>query len=796
MPASMEFVSSMDDCRLKVRMLQSVVRESLPDEKRPFGSPADMGAILSQVLTFGLLSERYPDPADHKLVDGWMDAVDLWSERIILLASNRVPDKGWAGVGFLGVTCGECSPERFQSSYSLWFQKLLEIIQIYAFCFGVTSYHPQAILSKLLAVVPCVICLRVLSDFAIQFQVEAELASKIMAAKCDSNTLKKFAQCLAHLPNVKADGDSWCLIMQKILVVINSTLTDAFQGLEEEKKGSEVMKMIATPGKETPPLGGQQWSGEALVPATKRFRELLVPRVTSLMHSLCIMLTKEYPVQVSIPVSSLLATVGRVLSMDGSLSGMLFPFATPLHQELLCAELPVLHLGGLNLLTAIIRCLESQLLPYGSEVMRLLTDYFSRAKLPSLRIKAYSIVQMLLVSMGSGMALCLEEEVVKNAFADLADHHGTGKMLSSAHSSAGTDKNLLQIHQKKRKRALISAAEYPKVDLDNKPLSHSCQAPLSVKIAALKALETLLTVGGSLKSELWRPPVDRLLIIVATNAYDVNWANKHKFCMLTDQSSYDDFQLAASEALLTSLLSPTRTQPQYLSQGFNLFVRGKQQTGTKLASFCAHAILVLEAKNSKFLPLVYNPSKNFSNDNSDFSEEFLDDTFNRSTLSRGDLKVLADEDKEVSKFLLNDEQISVEYQIMNDNDDKHVDSTEQPLKGSEDITRKHLTDNTEEAHLLEGENVCSRNLDDLKLVDNGEEDVMSRNEACFYSASGSLLSSKADNCLNNSDIDRSREDDAPKRLPDLKKDSKLSYDSDDSSMDSLPDIVDADPDTE
>jgi len=40
------------------------------------------------------------------------------------------PDKRWAGISLLGVTCEECSSDRFEESYTVWFQKLLTCLQV------------------------------------------------------------------------------------------------------------------------------------------------------------------------------------------------------------------------------------------------------------------------------------------------------------------------------------------------------------------------------------------------------------------------------------------------------------------------------------------------------------------------------------------------------------------------------------------------------------------------------------------------------------------------------------------
>lgn len=44
---------------------------------------------------------------------------------------------------------------------------------------------------------------------------------------------QRLAHCLALLPKSRGDEESWSLMMQKILLLINGHLNDAFQGLEE-----------------------------------------------------------------------------------------------------------------------------------------------------------------------------------------------------------------------------------------------------------------------------------------------------------------------------------------------------------------------------------------------------------------------------------------------------------------------------------------------------------------------------------------------------------------------------------
>lgn len=54
----------------------------------------------------------------------------------------------------------------------------------------------------------------------------------------------------------------------------------------------------------------------------------------------------------------------------------------------------------------------SQLLPHVVDMTRFLSEYFKTCGLPELRVKVYSILKVLLMSMGVGMFRCLEVNVL------------------------------------------------------------------------------------------------------------------------------------------------------------------------------------------------------------------------------------------------------------------------------------------------------------------------------------------------------------------------------------------------
>lgn len=93
------------------------------------------------------------------------------------------------------------------------------------------------------------------------------------------------------------------------------------------------------------------------------------------------------------------------------------------------------------------------------------------------------------------MALYLAQEVIDNAFADLNDCPGDGQLSSNLYLSKSTCEASYQSFHRKRKHASGTPMEQPNgVNIGAEALNRKMQSPLSVKIGALKALESLLTV--------------------------------------------------------------------------------------------------------------------------------------------------------------------------------------------------------------------------------------------------------------------------------------------------------------
>ncbi|KAK1382241.1 hypothetical protein POM88_019976 [Heracleum sosnowskyi] len=141
--------------------------------------------------------------------------------------------------------------------------------------------------------------------------------------------------------------------------------------------------------------------------------------------------------------------VRRVLMLDGFASQNLHPLMTTMQQEFICSELPVLHLRSLELLTAIVKGVRRQLLPHVADIALLVTEYLRKCALPELRIMVYSIIRILLMSMGVGMSLYLTQEVINNTFVDLDYINSTSGNLH-LNSNASIEPPQQPIQKKKK----------------------------------------------------------------------------------------------------------------------------------------------------------------------------------------------------------------------------------------------------------------------------------------------------------------------------------------------------------
>ncbi|XP_044462220.1 proline-, glutamic acid- and leucine-rich protein 1-like isoform X3 [Mangifera indica] len=813
-------VKDMYDVKLKPRMLRTLIREQFPDENHPGRLPPELTKLISLLRTHELLSESFNDSVDKTLKESWKSAVDDWLHAVLSLVSSNMSNKCWTGICLLGVTCQECAVDRLLASFSVWFNSIYSHIQPPAESqfVKVASLNAMSDLFSRLDALPNakrdgsslagkliqpllkflneddseaiweaavhLLC-TILTSFPASVHryhdnAEVAIVSKLFSGSCSFKMMKKLAYCLALLPKSKGDDDSWCSMIQKILLLINVHLNDFFDGFEEETKGSEAVRALVSPGKDPPPpLGGYTLLGEALDKATK---QLPISTISVLILSCCIMLTSPYPVQVTVPIVPLLALVHRVIMVDGSVPRAALPFMTGMQQEFVCSELPLLHLYSLQLLTAIIEGTRSQLLPHAAYIVRLVKQYFKRCTLPELRIKLYSVTKSMVISMGVGMALYLGQEVADNAYADLNPVDDDSSFTVSIPNLKAASYAVMQSSSRKRKHGITESFEQQndKIGFEVEALKNRQQSPIGLKIAALEAIEVLLNVGGGLRSESWRPTLDFLLISLATNCCKEGWGNEKSTSSPNGPTfTLADLQLSALSALLASLLSPSRGRPLYLAQALELFRRGKQ-AGTKVAGFCAHALLALEVLvHPRGLPMERVPTSNYNSFDkvkNRFPENVYVGGQKHNTQGPPDSD---DDDDLYVKWVSSDTgnlsaagSSGTKISEQSKEDEVMVESHQ--LQESIGQFQEHVTGDVKDPELGTERNVADRSSDDK------DHEVASTKN---------LLTDKQDGLANRV------ENFAGASSSDKGKSSVFDLD-DDSSMDSFPDIVTGDPDSD
>ncbi|GJU56115.1 proline-, glutamic acid- and leucine-rich protein 1 [Tanacetum coccineum] len=115
-----------------------------------------------------------------------------------------------------------------------------------------------------------------------------------------------------------------------------------------------------------------------------------------------------------------------------------------------------------------------------------------------------------------------------------------------------------------------------------------------------------------------------LIKTIATDACNGGWTKPTNDSNNTysNSSSWADFQLASLRALLPSLLSPGHVRPPYLAHGLELFCKG---LGSKLAEFCAHALMTLEKHNLVSAGTSRNGFENPESEEDDLYEKWVKD---------------------------------------------------------------------------------------------------------------------------------------------------------------------------
>ncbi|KAK8533957.1 hypothetical protein V6N12_047359 [Hibiscus sabdariffa] len=684
------------DVKSKPRILEYLMNDQIPSETDPSPQHCDLQRAVNYIKNLGLLSESFPQETQNsKIAEDWAMAVDSWLDRVhSLVSSPRVSGSVFNVLvpyihclnvlhGFFyeslfdSVTVAELLDRHMFTRGDLSRMQLQPATSMVSGLVRLSKYseirkdvtaHTGKLVQPVLDLLSdkgfsevvvegalSVLCI-IIDFFPASFlphyeKAETIIVSKIISGQCSSSMMKSYAHFLASLPKSRGDKDSWFVMMQDLLTSLEIHLNDVFRCLEPAPEGAAYLE-------------------------ARKSKQLLTCIIPTLMLCCITMLTNSYPVQVTVPVHQLIALVKRVLMMNGSFSRASSNSMEIMQEGYVCIELPALQSYGLDLLSAIIKGTYSQLLPHAGCIIRLLKDCLKQCALPMLRTKLYFIIRNLLISMGIGAALQISEQLTISAFIDLDDSRYLNRQNTSNQVvKSATVEAPMQPADKKRKHAAIDSLQESR-DMDYLELQNKYStSPLSLKIAALKALQTLLTMGGILRSDL-RPSIDDLLMNVAEKAYNGKWRNgEESEVMSSNGPPHADFLLAALHALLASLLSQPSVSQHHLVKGLELFRKGKQEAGTKIGDFCGLALLALEklvnprkvsngcsnegiepemAENLYLAPKENQIPKPFPADQDESLFSYLFNSYNESeaTLSNPETNIEISEDQQREAFLV------------------------------------------------------------------------------------------------------------------------------------------------
>lgn len=276
-------------------------------------------------------------------------------------------------------------------------------------------------------------------------------------------------------------------------------------------------------------------------------------------------------------------------------------------------------------------------------------------------------------------------------------------------------------------------------------------------------------------------------------------------------SVWRDYQIAALRALLASLLSPGRTRPPHLSQGLELFRRGSREIGTKVAECCAHAILALEVLiHPRALPLLdlqsmdnnYEVGKKWFPGNVHTNDRAANNTFHIGTSRKASVEPDSYNDDLYADWMRNGEDLDT----VAADPGKDTDISNRPTETRKDPSSVKLPSfDTTAVKVSE-----SSTLEEVVPITAAKKSPMDRNEVMVESTSKhseEILPSKSNvvslgskNIVDNASRKEVAEaSDAGFAFPlmmNLDKGKELMHESDNESMESIPDIVDVEPDSD
>ncbi|GJN14295.1 hypothetical protein PR202_gb01099 [Eleusine coracana subsp. coracana] len=452
MPGVGGFLVDLNDPWLKPRLLKALVAERLPQPGGAELPPAEVASVLDAVRTHGLLAETLSGhPPDPKLTEAWRAAVDAWVERLGALVES---DSGLSNLQLItAISCTSMSDlfvrlRQCSQTYFAWKARIILIAQNI-----IKPTNKIALVAKVpLCHMIAAIVHEMLGKAAVHSSTSfsegnlegptkmssaesVEVPARVVMLWSPSAGLQLLMQrhnwCfvrLAKFLNLKKEASSFAgRVVEPVLQLLNENAPVAVRSNFFNERLDEAIDLLRTVIKLYPSsvnrhyskvescIAGVVLSTKVNEKSSEKFAKALasLPSVRVSEDSWSLMMRK-----ILIAVNKLLddAFIGLEDEKKGhAIMMLLVPPGTD----------PPPTLGHQL----------SHLLPHAASIIRLMTEYFKVAKLPTMRTKVYSTARLLLISLGAGTSLHLLEAVVSNSVTDLNDGSENDMTMFSTHSS-------------------------------------------------------------------------------------------------------------------------------------------------------------------------------------------------------------------------------------------------------------------------------------------------------------------------------------------------------------------------
>ncbi|CAO3596000.1 unnamed protein product [Absidia cylindrospora] len=395
-------------------------------------------------------------------------------------------------------------------------------------------------------------------------------------AVMEKDTVLAACQCLVathHTAGKQNNAEPWKDILLHLIGSVHKSLDRLFDTIDEELELSE-----------RPP--SYPFADFSLDPLESF--PLIVRRIQSLNAAIAMCLGSPTSIVVSVPTVQLVDLACRVYNVfDGSL---IREFKDKTEFNCLMSCLPTLHLSTNKIITALLLSSGSHLANYSKLfsriLIRLLTEYKAQR---TLKMSAYRIISLCLQQFG----YIFGESVCKPLVACIIeDIQITEQKVTDVAPTEVKNKSM------KRKRDTLTNSDL----LATAGLS--TQGPHDIQMAALDALQDLLTCFGSTMDMNSRNTVDAKVLSRLLQSTQKSLESTTETDTLIKERLY--------QCLLASVMNPIEVQASILPHALRIFSAGINERNHQLQTICKQGLTICNLITHPRMPPIQSSGNTFA----------------------------------------------------------------------------------------------------------------------------------------------------------------------------------------